>query len=168
MAKQSAHAQMGHQMTRRHYWMLGLNLLVSTAIMYFVMFTMIWSVGDLFNNLNMLYMALMMATPMGILMLAMMGMMYPDRKLNLLLYALFALLFIVSFWAMRAQGLVGDRQFVRAMIPHHSGAILMCNRASIRDGEIRDLCFGANGIVASQTREIDQMRAILTRLESAQ
>ena len=87
----------------------------------------------------MFYMALMMATPMGILMLMMMRMMYPNRKLNLLLYSLFALLFILAFWGMRAQTLVGDQQFVRAMIPHHSGAILMCSRASLRDPELRDL-----------------------------
>ena len=163
MEKQSTHGQMDQQMTRRHYVMLGLNLVVSTIIMYFVMFTMIWSFGDFFNNLNMFYMALMMATPMGILMLMMMGMMYPNKKLNLLLYGLFALLFILGFWGMRAQTLVGDQQFVRAMIPHHSGAILMCNRASLRDPELRDLCFKPNGIIASQEREIEQMKAFLAR-----
>jgi uncharacterized protein (DUF305 family) len=131
--------------------------------MYFVMFTMIWTFGDFFNNVNMFYMALMMATPMGMLMLLMMGRMYPNKKLNLVLYGLLALVFILAFWAMRAQAIVGDRQFVRAMIPHHSGAILMCSRASIRDPEIRDLCFKPNGIVDSQTREIAQMRAFLAR-----
>ena len=163
MEKQPAHGQMEQQMTRRHYVMFGLNLVISLIIMYFVMFTMIWAVGDFFNNLNMFYMALMMATPMGILMLLMMRMMYPNKKLNVLLYALFALLFILAFWSMRAQVLVGDRQFVRAMIPHHSGAILMCNRASIGDAEIRDLCFRPNGIVDSQLREIEQMKAFLAR-----
>lgn len=153
----------GREMTRSHYRMLSLNLAVSLIIMYFVMFTMIWISGDFFNNLNMFYMALMMAMPMGILMLLMMGMMYPNKKLNLLLYGLFALVFILAFWAMRAQAIVGDRQFVRAMIPHHSGAILMCNRASISDPEIRDLCFKPNGIVDSQTREIAQMKAFLAR-----
>ena len=163
MEKQSTHGEMDQPMTRRHYMMLGLNLVVSTMIMYFVMFTMIWSFGDFFNNLNMFYMALMMATPMGILMLMMMGMMYPNKKLNLLLYGLFALLFILGFWGMRAQTLVGDQQFARAMIPHHSGAILMCSRASLRDPELRDLCFKPNGIVASQEREIEQMKAFLAR-----
>ena len=151
------------EMRRSHYRMLGLNLVISLVIMYFVMFTMIWSIGDFFNNLNILYMAVMMATPMGCLMLLMMGMMYPDKKLNLRLYGLFAILFIVALWGMRAQALVGDRQFVRAMIPHHSGAILMCNRASLRDAEIRDLCFKPNGIVDSQTREIAQLKAFLGR-----
>lgn len=159
MAKQ----HMTSEMSRSHYRMLGLNLVISLVVMYFVMFTMIWSVGDFFNNLNILYMAVMMATPMGCLMLLMMGMMYPDKKLNLRLYGLFAILFIVALWGMRAQTLVGDRQFVRAMIPHHAGAILMCNRASLRNAEIRELCFSPNGIIDSQTREIAQMKAFLGR-----
>jgi uncharacterized protein (DUF305 family) len=97
-------------------------------------------------------------------MLLMMGMMYPDRKLNLILYAAFALVFVLSFIGMRAQSLVGDKQFVRSMIPHHSGAILMCREASIRDPEIRELCFKPDGIIDSQSREIAQMKTIMDRL----
>ncbi|HWI17735.1 MAG TPA: DUF305 domain-containing protein [Vicinamibacterales bacterium] len=148
-------------MTGHHYKMLGLNLLISLVIMYFVMFSMIWNAGDLINNANMFYMALTMATPMGILMLLMMRMMYPNQKWNRMLYGIFTLLFILGLWGTRAQWLVGDRQFVRAMIPHHSGAILMCNRASLQDAAIRDLCFKPDGIVESQKREIEQMKAFL-------
>ena len=155
------HGGMSPEMIRRHYWLLGLNLLASLVIMYFVMFTMIWTIADFFNNLNMFYMAVMMAAPMGVLMLLMMRMMYPDRRLNLLLHGLFALLFILAFWAMRAQAAVGDGQFLRSMIPHHSGAVLMCERSEIRDPEIRSLCAG---IVRSQAQEIGQMKAILARL----
>jgi uncharacterized protein (DUF305 family) len=154
----------GHEhpaMVRRHYWMLGLNLLLSAVIMYLVMFTMIWTTRDFFNNLNMAYMALMMVSPMAILMLLMMRMMYPDRRLNLVLYSFFALVFILAFAAMRDQTAVGDRQFLRSMIPHHSGAILMCREAAVRDAEIRKLC---GNIVRSQQAEIDQMKAILARL----
>ncbi len=121
MERQLAHGQLDRQMIHHHYLMLGLDLVVSTIIMYFVMFTMNWSFGDFFNNLNMFYMALMMATPMGTLMLLMMHTMYPNDRLNLLLHALFVLLFIVALLGVRAQGLIGDRQFVRSMIPHHSG-----------------------------------------------
>jgi len=64
---------MSADMMRYHYRMQGLNLLVSLVVMYFVMFTMIDSLGEFFNNLNMFYMAVMMAAPMGILMLLMMG-----------------------------------------------------------------------------------------------
>ena len=154
------HSQHASMSPRGSYMMLGANLLVSAVIMYFVMFTMIWSVGDLFHNLNTFYMALMMVTPMGVLMLAMMGSMYRNGRLNAALHAGFVLVFVLSFCAMRDQALVGDRQFLRSMIPHHSGAILMCERAAIDDAEIRDLCAG---IIASQAREIEQMKAILAR-----
>ncbi len=158
------HGGMSEAMVRKHYRMLGLNLLLSLVIMYLLMFSMIWSASDFFNNNNMLYMAVTMAAPMGILMLAMMRMMYPDRRRNLVLYGLFALLLVGAFWSIRAQALVNDEQFVRAMIPHHSGAIQMCNRASLKDPEVRELCFKPNGIVESQTREIAQMKAILERI----
>ena len=149
------HAQ--HQ-TQRHYWLLGANLLISTVIMYFVMFTMIWSTADLFHNLNTFYLALMMATPMGVLMLLFMGSMYGNARVNAALYAAFVLIFALSFYAMREQSLIGDRQFLRSMIPHHSGAILMCREAAIEDPEIRTLCAG---IIESQAREIELMKRML-------
>jgi hypothetical protein len=158
------HQQMNSEMQQSNYRMLALNLAISLLIMYLAMFAMIWSADEFFNNSNMFYMALVMWAPMGILMLMMMPMMYPNKKLNIVLLASFALVLILSFLAIRDQTLVGDRQFVRAMIPHHSGAITMCNRASIRDQEIRDICFKPNGIIESQNREIAQMEAILERL----
>ena len=155
--------QMNKKMTQHHYVMLGINLAISLLIMYLVMFSMIWSGDDFFNNSNMFYMALLMWGPMGILMLLTMGMMYQNRQLNILLYAFFALLILVSFWAIRDQALVGDRQFARAMIPHHSGAITMCERASLRDPAMKEICFKPNGIVASQVREIAELKAFLER-----
>ena len=153
---------MSPEKERHHYKMLALNLMVSLVIMYLVMFTMIWSFSEFFNNLNMLYMTLMMVTPMGVLMLLMMGSMYRNRRWNVVLYATFAVVFALSFYAMRDQSLVGDRQFLRSMIPHHSGAVLMCRRASIEDQELRELC--AN-IIASQTQEIEQMERLLVNYE---
>src|SRR5688572_11623991 len=88
---------MSADMVRKHYLMLGLNLLASGIVMYFVMYTMIDSTADLYNNLNNLYMTLMMVTSMALLMLWMMRGMYPNRALNIILYAGFALLFILSF-----------------------------------------------------------------------
>lgn len=161
---QQGRGSMAPDMVRRHYMMFGLNIVLSTIFMYLVMFEMIWSWGEFVQNINFFYMALTMAMPMGILMLLMMGSMYPDKRLNLVLYAVMGLLFVLAFVAVRAQALVGDKQFVRSMIPHHSGALTMCNRSSLRDQEIRDLCFKPNGIVESQTREIAQMERILERL----
>lgn len=155
------HQGHGHNaMARRHYWLLGLNLLASGIVMYFVMYTMIDSAADLYNNLNNLYMTAMMVASMGVLMLAMMAPMYPNRRLNLTLYAGLGLLFLLSLAGMRSQALIGDRQFLRSMIPHHSGAILMCERSDVRDPEIVELC---RGIVQSQAAEIAQMKAILER-----
>jgi uncharacterized protein (DUF305 family) len=157
------HGALSAEMVRHHYLLLGVNLVVALAIMYFVMFAMIASWGEFIQNINFFYMALMMWAPMGALMLLTMPMMYPNKKLNLALHALFALVFILSTVGIRDQSLVGDRQFLRSMIPHHSGAILMCEEASIADPEIRQLC---QEIMASQKSEINQMKGMLDRPRS--
>jgi len=145
----------------RPYLMFAVNMVLSLAVMYLVMFAMIDGWGDFRNNLNTFYMALAMVAPMGIVMLATMGGMYRRRRLNLALHAGFALLFVVAFGAIRAQGLVGDRQFIASMIPHHSGAILMCREADLADRELVDLC---GDIIAAQRGEIERMEAIRARL----
>lgn len=152
------HGAMSRDMVRRHYVMLGVNLILSLLIMYVAMFVMIWSWGEFIQNLNFFYMALVMWAPMAAVMLVTMKSMYPDKKLNLALYALFAGVFVFSFLGVREQLAVGDRQFLRSMIPHHSGAILMCEKAKLQDQEVRDLC---DQIIQSQKQEIDQMKGIL-------
>ena len=142
------------------YVMLAVNLGLSLLVMYVAMFAMIWTWGEFFQNINFFYMALMMWAPMGSLMLLTMGMMYPNEKLNMALHAAFALIFILSTIGIREQGLVGDRQFLRSMIPHHSGAILMCEEAAISDPAIKRLC---EEIIVAQKTEIAQMKALLER-----
>lgn len=142
------------------YRLFGLNMVLSLAVMYFAMFTMIYSLGEFYNNLNMFYMALMMAAPMGVLMLLLMKSMFTNARLNVVLHLAFGAVFILAYLGVRSQALVGDRQFLRSMIPHHSGAILMCEQASIRDPEIKSLC--AN-IIVSQKQEINQMKQLLKR-----
>jgi uncharacterized protein (DUF305 family) len=93
-------------------------------------------------------------------MLVGMRSMFPSRRLNLAIGAAAALVFIASFAAMRTQAAVDDEEFLRSMIPHHSGAILMCEQASITDPEIVTLC---GQIVKSQRDEIAQMEEILAR-----
>jgi len=151
----------GQQTARHPYRMLGVNLMMSQFIMYIAMFAMIWSWGEFIQNINFFYMALVMWAPMAAVMLLTMKPMYPDARLNALLYAAFAVVFVLSFAGIRAQALVGDKQFLRSMIPHHSGAVLMCSEAETRDPEIKDLC---GRIIKSQTEEIDEMKAILKRL----
>ena len=143
-----------------HYRKLAINIVASAVIMYLVMFSMIDGLGEFYNNLNMLYMTLMMVAPMAVLMLLMMGSMYQNRRLNVALYAGFTTLFILAFAGTRLQVPIGDTQFLRSMIPHHSGAILMCREASLTDPEIVALC---GRIRQSQRAEIDQMKRILQR-----
>ncbi len=157
-------ASMSTKGGRHHYVMLGVNLSLSLAVMYFAMFTMIFSWGEFIQNINFFYMALVMWAPMAVVMLLTMKSMYMNSKLNVLLHVAFVAIFLLSLIGIRAQGLVGDRQFVQSMIPHHSGALLMCKEASLKDPELRDLCYGPDGIIASQTREIKQMKTILERL----
>ena len=148
-----------HHQPRPYRW-LAAELVADFLIMYFVMFAMIASLDHLRHNLNTVYMTLMMVAPMAVLMIVTMRSMYPDRRLNLLLIAAFATLFAVATFGVRTQAAIGDRQFLLSMIPHHSGAILMCREARVRDPEIMRLC---DGIIRSQSQEIAQMEAILKR-----
>lgn len=155
------HGLMKPQAVRGNYAMLALSSLAMLAIMYLVMFTMIYSLGEFIQNINFFYMAVMMATPMTVMMPLIMPSMYPDRRLNLTIYVGCVLLFVLAFAGIRTQALVGNSQFLRSMIPHHSGAILMCEKAVITDPEIRTLC---GQIIKSQAEEIEQMKAIRRRL----
>lgn len=142
------------------YRSFAVELTLDFIIMYLVMYTMIASLDHFYLTLNNLYMTLMMVTPMAILMLIFMRSMYPSMRMNLAIGVGAGLIFIASFIGMRTQAGVGDTELVRSMIPHHSGAILMCEQASLSDPEIIALC---DGIVSSQQQEIAQMKAILAR-----
>ena len=149
---------MNMDMGKSPYLMFAANLIASGIVMYFVMYTMIDSSAELYNNLNNVYMTLMMVTSMALFMLWMMPAMFPDRRTNVILTIVFAATFLLALYGMRTQALVGNDQFLRAMIPHHSGAILMCEKSSITDPEIKRLC---DGIVTSQKAEIAQMKGLL-------
>ena len=146
----------------RPYLMFWINMALGLIVMYVVMFSMIDGLGDFRNNLNMFYMAVTMWAPMGIFMLATMPGMFPRKGLNITLYAVFLVLTIASFAATRSQTLIGDGQFIDSMIPHHSGAILMCREADLRDAELLTLC---EEIIAAQRSEIEQMETIKARLD---
>jgi uncharacterized protein (DUF305 family) len=152
---------MTHQMASRNYVMLAVSFVVMLVLMYLIMFAMIYSAGEFIQNINFFYMAIMMATPMTAMMPMMMKGMYPDKRFNMFVYLGTALLFVLALIAIRTQALVGDAQFLRSMIPHHSGAVPMCEQAKISDPEIQQLC---GRIVRSQNEEIDQMKQILKRL----
>jgi hypothetical protein len=142
------------------YKRLGIVIAINAVVMFLLTYALIDRLDHFFPNINRMYMALMMVAPMVLLMLFVMRSMYRNRSLNAVLYAGFGLLFVVSFWLARTQYPVGDDQFLRSMIPHHSSAILMCEHSAITGPEIVELC---GEIVEAQEREIAQMKDILAR-----
>jgi uncharacterized protein (DUF305 family) len=151
-----------HATSEGHYTRLVLMVGLSFVAMYVLMYGMVNAFANVYMNINQVYMAGLMAAPMGIIELALMGAMYRNRRLNTVTAAA-SVIALVLFWVLlRNQVAVSDRQFLRSMIPHHAGAILMCEQAPIRDAEIKALC---STIISSQQSEIDQMKAKLRTLE---
>jgi uncharacterized protein (DUF305 family) len=135
-------------------------VLLSFIAMYILMYAMVDELPHVYNNLNQAYMAALMAAPMLIIELLLMRSMYPDRWRNALLIVI-GLVVLAGAWTLiRQQTAIADRQFLRSMIPHHSGAVLMCEQASISDERVQALC---RRIVESQLAEITEMEALLAQ-----
>ena len=149
-------------MKQNPYRHLGVMAAVSFVSMYILMYAMVNSVDDVYMNVNQVYMAGLMTAPMIVIELVVMRMMYHSMKLNALIIAASVVAGVVLIMLIQRQTAVADRQFLRSMIPHHSAAILMCREASIQEDEIRELC---KSITSGQQREIDQMNAILRRVQ---
>jgi uncharacterized protein (DUF305 family) len=135
---------------------------VMFVAMYLLMYAMVDRLENLYPNLNQFYMAGVMTAPMVLLELAIMRAMYQNRSANIAIAAVSLLAFAGFWFGIRAQSAISDDQFLRSMIPHHAGAVLMCEEAPVQDSEIKSLC---QSILRGQQAEIAQMRAILSRLE---
>ena len=146
----------------KHYKHLLIMAILSFIAMYILMYAMVDTFSNVFMNVNQFYMAGLMASPMVIIELIVMRSMYMNKKLNMLLIAVSAILLIGFFVLIRQQAGVGDKQFLKSMIPHHAGAILMCEEANITDPGIKKLCEQIN---SSQKAEIAQMKAKLNELK---
>ena len=151
-----------HGSHQNPYARLALMAFLSFAAMFVLMYAMVDRLANAVPNINQAYMAALMAAPMVLIEVAIMGAMYKSRTWNAVTVGVSLIVFVLSFLAIRDQTAVGDAQFVRSMIPHHAGAVLMCEQAPITDPEIQQLC---QGIVSSQQAEIAQMKTILRRLE---
>src|SRR5215216_4588759 len=149
-------------MMEDHYRKLWIMAVLSLISMYVLMYAMVNSIRNVFNNVNELYMAGLMTAPMIPIEIFLMRSMYTDQKRNVLIVTASIILGLLFFFLIRQQGAVTDKQFLRSMIPHHAGAILMCEQASIQDAEIQELC---KTIISSQQQEIDQMKAKLEELD---
>ena len=148
-------------MKSNSYNALGVSLTLSFFLMYAVMFLNIDDVDHIYLSLTRTYMSLLMVTPMAVLMLLVMPSMYPLKSRNHLIMGSSVFIFIVSLVLLRTQTPVTDAQYMRAMIPHHSSAIMTSKNADLKDPELKKL---AQDIIVSQQKEITQMKAILERL----
>lgn len=158
---QKNHSNMSN-MKENHYRNLFVMAVLSFISMYILMYAMVNSFANVFNNLNEFYMAGLMTAPMVLIELLLMRAMYQDKGRNMIIIAVSIVAGLAFFFLIRQQGAISDKQFLRSMIPHHAGAILMCEKASIQDSEIKELC---QTIISSQQTEIDQMKAKLSELE---
>ena len=139
-----------------------LMLAASYIVMYVVMYLNVDQFSHVYIGLTRLYMTALMVAPMALIMLAFMGSMYKDKRTNALIIGGSIAAFVLVLILLRTQTFVGDRQYMQAMIPHHSSAIMVSQAANLKDPEVRKL---AQGIIESQEREIAEMKAILARLD---
>ncbi|MEH7883933.1 DUF305 domain-containing protein [Bacillus sp. JJ1609] len=137
-------------------------VLTSTIIMLILMYFNTYSIDHVFFSETNFYMALLMGAVMAIVMLAFMQKMYTNKKVNLGIYLGSALVIVVSLFLVRSQTTVDDESWMKAMIPHHSIAILTSERANIEDPRVRKL---ADGIIKTQRKEIAEMKALIKELE---
>lgn len=142
---------------RRFLIMIGLHFIA----MYIFMYAMVNVFDNVFNSFNQVYMAALMTASMVLIELPLMMSMYQSKKLNIIILTVGLIVLVGSFLAIRNQTAISDRQFLRSMIPHHAGAILMCNEASLQDREIQELC---RSIVSGQQAEVDLMKRKLNEL----
>lgn len=143
------------------YKKFSFMMIISFFIMYTVMFLNMDRINTYHTSATRIYMAILMVAPMAVVMMAMMGKMYPNKKLNTAIIISGVVLFGIVLAGLRTQTPISDVQYMKAMIPHHSSAIMTSKHANIQDPEVREL---ADSIIASQEREITQMEAILRRM----
>jgi hypothetical protein len=136
----------------------------STALMFVLMYSTVYVLDHVWWSQTKLWMALYMGATMAVVMLAFMLKMYDDKKANVAIFVGSALVFAAALWLARSQETVGDVAWMKAMIPHHSIAILTSERAEISDPRARRL---ADDIIRAQRAEIAEMEALIADLEDA-
>ncbi|WP_026935287.1 DUF305 domain-containing protein [Christiangramia echinicola] len=144
----------------KFFGMLGLSF----AAMYITMYFNTYQIDHVYFSLTRFYMTCLGISAMAVIMLSMMLKMYKNRKKNIAIYAGSLLLFLGALGLVRAQSpVIGDVLYMKAMIPHHSIAILTSKRADIDDPEVRKL---ADEIIKAQVKEIAEMKQMIKRLEN--
>ena len=145
------------------YWRFAAMIVTSTLVMYGLMYLNTYAFEHVFFSETRTWMALLMGATMAVVMLGFMLSMYKNRLINMAIFAGAVLVFAGSLWLVRSQATVDDTDYMSAMIPHHSIAIMTSKRAQITDPRGRKL---ADEIIAAQEREIAEMRDLIADLEA--
>ncbi|MBR0556557.1 DUF305 domain-containing protein [Ciceribacter sp. L1K23] len=146
------------------YLRFAAMICVSTALMFALMYLNTYALDHVFFSETRVFAALYMGASMAIVMLVFMWGMYPNRTANMAILAGAAIVFGLSLFLLRSQETVGDVAYMKAMIPHHSIAILTSSRAHIDDPRVRSL---ADGIIETQREEIAEMKDLIAELDGS-
>ena len=146
-----------------HYPKFAAMIATSTVVMFGLMYLNTYSLDHIFFSETRAYMALVMGATMAVIMLGFMLKMYENRRANIGIFVGSIVVFAGALWLVRSQATVEDASWMKAMIPHHSIAILTSERAHISDPRVRDL---ADRIIEAQRKEIGEMNALIENLEA--
>lgn len=138
-------------------------IITSTVAMFALMYLNTYAAGHVLFSQTRLWMALLMGAVMAAIMLGFMWGMYKNSHANIAILGASAIVFAGSLWLVRSQETVDDVAWMKAMIPHHSIAIMTSERAHIRDPRVRLI---ADRIIDAQIREIAEMKREIARLEA--
>lgn len=156
---------MNHEKGMDPYLKFGIMLATSFVIMYAVMYLNVDRLEHIYLAPTRTYMTFLMIAPMAFTMLLFMWGMYKNKLVNYAILAVSVLVFALCLTGLRQQTFIGDVQWMKAMIPHHSSAIMVSQKADLKDPEAVQL---AKDIIEAQKREIEQMKQMIYRLERAE
>lgn len=145
------------------YSRFAVMIATSTVVMYGLIYLNTYRLNHIYFSQTRMWMALYMGATMAVIMLGYMLGTYRNRRVNLGIFLGSLVVFAGSLWLLRSQATVGDVAYMKAMIPHHSIAILTSERAQIKGPRVRKL---EGGIIETQVREIAEMKALIADLES--
>ncbi|MFG6511909.1 MULTISPECIES: DUF305 domain-containing protein [Rhodobacterales] len=144
------------------YWRFAAMIATSTIVMFGLMYLNTYAFEHVFFSETRTYMALLMGAVMAVIMLSFMLSMYDNKAINIAIYVGSIAVFAGTLWLVRSQVTVGDTSYMRAMIPHHSIAIMTSERAELSDPRVKKM---AEGIIAAQRKEIAEMRSLIADIE---
>lgn len=145
------------------YLRFGAMIATSTVAMFVMMYLNTYSIDHVYWSETRAYMALAMGAGMAVVMLLFMPGMYDNGKVNAVILMASVVIFAGALYLVRSQATIGQVSYMKAMIPHHSIAIMTSRRATITDPRVRKL---ADGIIEAQVREIGEMKALIAELEN--